>query len=69
MNSGVWVKGSNYNDDEADFYGLLEEIIQLQYPGPCPMQVVLFRCRWFDPIKGMRKHKKYDLIEVNRKIL
>lgn len=67
MNSGVWVKGSNYNDDEDDYYGLIEEIIQLEYPGIHPKNVVLFKCKWFDPKSGMRKHNKYDLVDVNPK--
>ena len=32
MNSGVCVRGSNYGNDESDFYGILEEVIELDYP-------------------------------------
>ena len=29
MNSGICIKGANYNDAENDYYGILEEIIEL----------------------------------------
>lgn len=68
MNSGVWVKGSNYSNDESDFYGILEEIIQLGYMGTPAKKIVLFKCSWFDPSRrGTRSHTKYDLVEVNHK--
>lgn len=69
MNSGVWIKGSNYNADETDFYGLIEEIIELEYPGTFPKRLVVFKCRWFDPQTGMNIHKKYDLVDVHQKRL
>ncbi|OMO54341.1 hypothetical protein COLO4_36518 [Corchorus olitorius] len=62
MNSGVCVPSSN-----GDFYGLHEEIIQLEYSNIIPISVVLFKCQWFDPRKGVRVHHKYGLVEINRK--
>ncbi|MQL91678.1 hypothetical protein Taro_024301 [Colocasia esculenta] len=38
MNSGVCVKGSAYNENKVDYYGILEEVIELQFFGtrqPC----------------------------------
>ena len=32
MNSGVCIKGSNYNNTESDYYGILNEIIELEFP-------------------------------------
>lgn len=64
MNSGVCVQ-SGSSLMEA-FYGLLDAIIQVEYPGP-PLAVTLFKCTWFDPIKGMRVHPKFNLVEVNHK--
>ncbi|XP_047309666.1 uncharacterized protein LOC124913089 [Impatiens glandulifera] len=61
MNSGVCVKAN-----DAEYYGLLEDIIQLQYPGPY-MGVVLFKCVWFDPTRGTRMNDNYRLVEVNMK--
>ncbi|XP_047333830.1 uncharacterized protein LOC124937589 isoform X1 [Impatiens glandulifera] len=61
MNSGISVHAN-----DVDYYGLLEEIIELQYPGPC-LRVVLFRCIWFDPTRGTRVNPTYRLIDVNMK--
>ena len=33
MNSGVYIKGSCYNDFNRDFYGVLVDIIELEYLG------------------------------------
>ncbi|MQL87464.1 hypothetical protein Taro_020003 [Colocasia esculenta] len=33
MNNGVCVKGSAYNVNEVDYYGILEEVIELQFFG------------------------------------
>ncbi|CAH9142220.1 unnamed protein product [Cuscuta epithymum] len=66
-NSGVCVRSSNYANSDTDWYGCLEEIIQLDYPGPMGLHVVLFKCSWIDPIKGVRKHAKYNIVDVNFK--
>ena len=29
MNSGVCVKGSTYNENEYDYYGVIEEILEM----------------------------------------
>ncbi|XP_054785879.1 uncharacterized protein LOC129292331 [Prosopis cineraria] len=34
MNCGLCIKGTNYNEFEYDYYGLLEEVIELQYYNP-----------------------------------
>ncbi len=66
-NSGVCIKctGST-NNVETDFYGVVQEIIQLEYPGMPHKNVVLFRCDWFDttPECGTRIHKQYRIVEV-----
>ncbi|EOY31673.1 Uncharacterized protein TCM_038713 [Theobroma cacao] len=53
MNSGVFIKGSCYNDYDHAFYGLLVNIAKLKYFG-VNNQVVLFKCHWFDIKKGLR---------------
>ncbi len=66
FNSGVCIRTSGSSEVECDFYGVLEEIIQLKYPGWPQKHVVLFRCAWFDPTpdRGTRVHKQYGLVEV-----
>ncbi|KAL0285204.1 UNVERIFIED_CONTAM: hypothetical protein Scaly_2826000 [Sesamum calycinum] len=62
MNCGVCVR-----DTENDFYGMLEEIIELDYPLNDDLHVVLFKCRWVDPTRGMKVHRHYHLVDVNFK--
>ncbi|XP_047326651.1 uncharacterized protein LOC124930343 [Impatiens glandulifera] len=63
MNSGVCVRAR-----DVDYYGLVDEIIQLEYPGPC-LCVVLFKCLWFDPTRGTRVDETYRIVEVNMKMV
>ena len=60
------VRSSNGGSSKDDFYDLLNEIMEIKYPGPL-VRVVLFKCMWFDPIKGMDVHKKFNLVEINHK--
>ncbi|PWA86375.1 transposon, En/Spm-like, Transposase-associated domain protein [Artemisia annua] len=49
QNSGVCVKGAFSYQDESDYYGLLDEIIEVEYDsdlGRC--LVVVFNCTWGD---------------------
>ncbi|XP_076884540.1 uncharacterized protein LOC143533746 [Bidens hawaiensis] len=65
QNSGVCVKGATYNEHEIDYYGLLDEILELEYHstiGRCV--VVLFRCTWFDPVRGVRVDPKTHMVDV-----
>ncbi|KAL0307549.1 UNVERIFIED_CONTAM: hypothetical protein Scaly_2979200 [Sesamum calycinum] len=55
------------NDTDSDFYGMLGEIIQLDYPLIPNMQIVLFKYCWVDPLRGMKVHPCYHLIDVNFK--
>ncbi|KAL0325043.1 UNVERIFIED_CONTAM: hypothetical protein Sradi_5073600 [Sesamum radiatum] len=69
VNNELWVcvKSSSYRDTENDFYGMLEEIIELDYPLNDDLHVVLFKCRWVDPTRGMKVHPHYHLVDVNFK--
>lgn len=66
QNSGVVVIGNmGDTDDNIDYYGVLTEIIELQYLGG--NRVVLFRCKWwdvFDKVRGM-KEDEYGFVSVN----
>ncbi|XP_017970474.1 PREDICTED: uncharacterized protein LOC18609682 [Theobroma cacao] len=64
MNSGVCIKGSFYNDHERDFYGILVDIIKLEYFG-VGNRVVLFKCHWFDTEKGIKVDRLHGLVDVN----
>lgn len=69
MNNGVCTRCTSYTDVSTDFYGKLEEILELTFHGAAALKVVLFRCDWVDPIKGMRVNNKYHSAEVNFRFL
>jgi hypothetical protein len=43
-NFGVCTTGT----DGKDYYGIIEEIYQLTFPGCKRLKPVLFKCHWFD---------------------
>jgi hypothetical protein len=53
QNSGVLTEGT-HDDQATNFYGVLEEIIELQYNAnlQCNRTVVLFRCDWYNQARG-----------------
>ncbi|XP_052181209.1 uncharacterized protein LOC127794273 [Diospyros lotus] len=70
MNSGMCVKGSNYDDPEKDYYGRITEIVELEYPSVSSFKkVVLFKGDWFIPTlnEGVKIHHAYKIVEVNEK--
>ncbi|KAL0411182.1 UNVERIFIED_CONTAM: hypothetical protein Slati_3707900, partial [Sesamum latifolium] len=67
INCAMCVKSSSYTNTNIDFYGILKEIIQLDYPLISNMQIALFKCRWVDPMRGMKVHPRYQLVDVNYK--
>lgn len=56
-------KGGCYNDYDHNFYGLLVDIIELEYFG-VNNQVVLSKCHWFDINKGVRVDPSHGLVEI-----
>ena len=51
---------------ETDFYGILTEIIEVEFPGILKLKCVLFKCEWFDPVvnRGVRLNK-FGVVDVN----
>ena len=67
FNYGICVKGTrNMNFSEDDFYSILKEIIQLQYPGRHKIKLTFSSCDWFDPVMNhdMRVHPFYGIVEI-----
>jgi len=65
-NNGVCVKGSS-NELEIDYYGRLEEVIELQCYSE-QNRVFLFKCYWYDTTdRGIRIDPHYGLVEINSK--
>ncbi|CAH1450858.1 unnamed protein product [Lactuca virosa] len=63
-NFGVCVRGETYNaEQESDYYGIVQEIIEIKYYSSGPSTVVLFNCIWFDNKDGVIVNKN-KLIDV-----
>ena len=45
---GVQVRGIM----DTDYYGLIEEIIMVEYSGSVGLKAMIFKCKWFDTIVG-----------------
>lgn len=65
QNCGVVVVGENDNQSEnIDYYGVLTDVLELQFMG---RRVIMFKCNWFDvhdKSKGV-KTDDYDIVSVN----
>jgi len=66
-NNCVCIKGSTSSDFEVDYYGRLEEVIELQYLNE-QNRVFLFKCDWYDTTdRGIRVDPHYGLVVINSK--
>ena len=65
-NCGVYSTGEG--DIKNDYYGILMDIVQIEYVGEPLERCVLFSCEWFDPALnyGTQSHKLSKVIEVHR---
>ncbi|KAK6773709.1 hypothetical protein RDI58_028947 [Solanum bulbocastanum] len=49
-NSGVYIQGDVDGIGQTiEYYGVIQEIIEVRYLGWPKKKIVLFRCEWFDP--------------------
>jgi len=61
-NSSVCVKESTCSEFEVDYYGKLEEVVELQYHSE-HNRVFLFKCYWYDTTdRGIRVDHHYDIL-------
>jgi hypothetical protein len=66
-NSGVCVKRSTSSELEVDYYGRLEEVVELQYHSK-QNRVFLFKCYWYNTTdRGIRVDSHFGLVEINSK--
>jgi hypothetical protein len=61
-NSGVFVEGS----DGIDYYGIIEEIYELNFHGSTSLNPVIFKCHWFDPQVTRWTYAHLGLVEVRK---
>ena len=62
INSGVVTVG----EDGVEYYGMIEEIIELCFRSTNPLKIVLFKCQWFHPFSGVRRSPNIGLVEVKK---
>lgn len=62
-NYGVCILGSTYNEHEVDYYGVLKEVLLLQYIG-LSSPIPLFKCHWFDTSESSVRYHPNGLVEV-----
>lgn len=65
-NSGVMTSAYDANDNIVDYYGVLQNIIELSFGGSKELKVVFFECEWFDTRNGTRVDK-YGMVEVKHR--
>ena len=56
------VKGSCYGEDHLSYYGVVKEILQLEYPND--NFVMLLSCDWYDPQVGVKYDAKLGIVDV-----
>nr|GLL16347.1 uncharacterized protein LOC109190339 [Ipomoea trifida] len=66
-NYGVSIKGSGLAQPESNFFGTLQEVVDVEYPNVPIKKVILFKCEWFDPTQnvGSRFNSEYGIAEVH----
>ena len=61
VNTGVFTRGA----DDLDYYGRLENVYELTFNRMnVQLNLVVFKCHWFDPKDGQRSTPSIGLVEV-----
>ncbi|KAK6796407.1 hypothetical protein RDI58_004108 [Solanum bulbocastanum] len=65
-NSGVYIQGDvDGTGPTIEYYGVIQEIIEVRYSGWPKKKIVLFPCKWFDPShRGTKVDHQHNIIEV-----
>jgi hypothetical protein len=62
-NNRVVENGEDASGLAADYYGVLQKIIEYMFGGTKELKVVFFECDWFDPVNGTRVNN-FGMVEV-----
>ncbi|KAK6777872.1 hypothetical protein RDI58_024590 [Solanum bulbocastanum] len=65
-NSGFYIQGDvDGTGQTVEYYGVIQEIIEVRYLGWPKKKIVLFQCEWFDPShRGTKMDHQHNIIEV-----
>jgi hypothetical protein len=56
--------GEDNDVTTIEYYGFINDIIELSFQGYKSLSLVLFDCHWFHPRNGVRRMPLYGLVEV-----
>src|SRR5438105_6264248 len=60
-NTGVFVPG----EEGVEYYGRVQQIYGLNFSRAAkPLKLVIFKCHWFDLVRGLRQTPSIGLVEV-----
>ncbi|XP_010462935.1 PREDICTED: uncharacterized protein LOC104743568 [Camelina sativa] len=59
-NYGIFVQAG-----DSDFYGVLEQILEVEYPGLLNLRCVHFKCNWYDPSPRGMQVNNWGVVDVN----
>jgi hypothetical protein len=62
-NNGVVTSGKDASGVAADYYGIIQKIIEYTFRGTKELKVVFFQCDWFDPFHDTRVDD-FGMVEV-----
>jgi hypothetical protein len=62
-NNRVVANGEGFSRLAADYYGILQKIIEYTFGSTKDLKVVFFQCDWFDPVNGTRVDD-FGMVEV-----
>ena len=60
--TGVFTAGQ----DRVEYYVRLEEIYELSFHGCRPLNPVIFKCHWFDPVVTRRTWASLGVVEIRQ---
>jgi hypothetical protein len=64
-NVGVCVTVYDGDDNPVEYFGIIVDILNISWEGSMELELVLFKCRWFDPTSnGVRRMLNLGLVEV-----
>jgi hypothetical protein len=66
-NNRVVANSEGFSRLAADYYGILQKIIEYTFGGTKDLKVVFFQCDWFDPVNGTRVDH-FGMVEVKHEL-